>query len=143
MKSRNQITRIIKETAERHSQVNTVVAAERYEKEGDRIYPLVHIVPGSWGARGNIVAMSFLLIILDLGSEDGSHREENLSDTQLIAIDILSTLMEENSGEDLSFSMVGDATKIVDGEGDQASGWIMEISAQQTYEKNHCETPIN
>ncbi len=141
MKTQNELIRILKDVADRHPQINTTIADEQFENLDNAIYPLVHIAPGAWKIEGGKVSQRFLLLILDLGSEDGSHRQENLSDTQLIGADIVAALQEENSGEDLLFEMFGEATKIVDGKGDNASGWILELKASQTYEKKYCETP--
>lgn len=143
MRSLKQLTRIIYNIADAHLQVNTVVTGEQFEREDHDLYPLVHIVPGAFNISGKTITNRFLLIVLDLGSEDGTHREENLSDCQLIACDILTQLYHD--GADLTphidWVAKGDAIKIVDGEGDNASGWILEIEAIQTYEKNECEIP--
>ena len=143
MRSLKQLTRIIYNIADSHLQVNTVVTGEQFEREDHDLYPLVHIVPGVFNISGKTITNRFLLIVLDLGSEDGTHREENLSDCQLIACDILTQLYHD--GADLSPNIEwiakGDAIKIVDGEGDNASGWILEVEAIQTYEKNECEIP--
>lgn len=145
MRSINQITRFIKDIAEDHPQVNTVVTGEKFEREAHERYPLIHITPGPWALQGNRLVIKYLLICLDLGSEDGVHREENQSDTMLVLTDIITRLNtdgQELATAYLEFEMNGEATKVVDGELDNATGWICEISCMQQYEQNDCEIPI-
>jgi hypothetical protein len=145
MQSIKALTRLIKETAESHKQVNTVVTGEQFEREEHQLYPLIHIVPGSWTIRSGKVAQKFLIITLDLGSEDTTNREENLSDTQLVFVDIFSTLIKSSQDLDplLEWEMNGDSTKVVDGEGDCASGWVCEVIAYQQYQRDVCDLPMD
>jgi hypothetical protein len=125
--------------------VNTVVTDETFEQEDYDLYPIVHIVAGPWNIQGKQITNKFLLVCLDLGSEDGTNRYDNLSDTQEVLSDILIKLHNDGADLDeqyLEWEISGDATKIVDGKGDNASGWLIEIYANQTYQRNACESPI-
>jgi len=145
MRSLNELTRYIKTAASAGLVVNTVLTGESFEKEDRDLYPLVHIVPGAWRISGNILVNKFLLIILDLGSEDGTHRAENLSDTQLVGADIVTKLIKDSAdltSDLMSWQMIGEATKVVDADGDNATGWIIELEVSQTFDKNNCILPV-
>lgn len=144
MRSLNELARIIKAAANNHRQINTVVNDEDFEQENYDLYPIVHIVAGPWSIQGNRVVNKFLVFCLDLTTQDGADRYENLSDTQLVLADIVTQLQKDGGEMDPPFvewEMVGDATKIVDGKGDNVSGWMVEIYAYQTHERNDCTIP--
>lgn len=145
MRSLNEIIRRIKDVADRHQLINTVVTDEKFEQENYNLYPLMHIVAGPWGLQGNKVVNRFILLCMDIGSEDGTNRYDNLSDTQLVLTDVITELQKSSADLDtpyLEFETSGDATKIIDGKGDNASGWLIEIICSQQYERNNCELPI-
>lgn len=134
---------MIQEVAQSHKQVNTVIADEQFEKLDNAIYPLVHVVPGVWRINNSKLSQRFLLVILDLCSEDGSNRMDALSDTQLVGADIVAVLQDKQDEQGLEITMYGEASKIVDGEGDVASGWIVELLVAQDYEQNTCFVPLD
>jgi hypothetical protein len=144
MRSLNEQIRTISAIAERHQQLQAVVTDEEFEQE-DYEYPLLHIIAGPWQATGNRMTNKFLLVCLDLGSQDGTNRYEALSDTQQVLADILTTLQKESADLPepfLEWEMSGDATKIVDGKGDNATGWMIEVYCNQQNEHNPCNIPI-
>lgn len=145
MRSLNELTRYIKTAATSQLVVNTAITGESFEREDHDLYPLVHIVPGAWRISGNLIINKFAIIILDLGSEDGTHRAENLSDTQLVGADIVTKLIKDSAdltSQAMSWEMIGEATKVVDAEGDNSTGWILELEVSQTYDKNNCILPV-
>lgn len=145
MKSLNEQIEIIRAVAERHLQLNTVITDERFEQSTEDVYPLLHIVTGNWSYDASTITQRFALICLDLGSEDGDHRADNLNDTQLVLIDILATLQTESLAAPkpwVKWETFGEAQKIVDGRGDNASGWIIEIEAIQMNQREACMAPM-
>lgn len=147
MRSIEQQEKIIREAVNQSKLEPTFIFDERWERpnDDDTVYPLVNIWTEPFTFPGRMINQPYSMMVVDYSDKDGSMRLSNLSDCQLLMVDILNLIREKvnglTEGPAIKLTSIGTGQKVVDDEANHATGWIVQFSLEQIYDRDYCSTP--
>ena len=126
----------------------TFVFDERWERpnDDDTVYPLVNIWTEPFSFPSRMVLQPYSMMVVDYSKADGTLRLSNLSDCQLLLIDLLNLIREEvdslaDGGPVIKLSNIGTGQKVIDDEANHATGWLITFALEQLYDRDYCSVP--
>lgn len=148
MRSLKEQSRIIKTAATKNALTKTFIFDERWQRPNpdNTVYPLVNVWSGDFLVRDGMIRQPYEMMVVNYADSDGTDRLENLSDCQLLTVDILSILQNDvseldDNGPVIKVSNIGAARKVIDDEADGATGWLITFELEQKYDRDYCSYP--
>ena len=148
MRSLKQQARIIETAANKSRLTETFLFDERWERPtvDNTVYPLVNVWTDDFSIIDGMLTQPFEMLVVDYSETDGTTRLQNLSDCQLLLLDILTIIkqeVDELGAPVIKIDKIGTARKVIDGESNHATGWLVTFSLVQKYDRDYCEVPKN
>lgn len=139
----NQLIEFFEEIATAHKQINSFGSGLREDTEANikkqNTYSHLYVTPMADTVNEQTNTYRIQFIICDLVKADDSNFNEVLSDTNLIAKDIIKVFRYEKSNIDLLESPT--LTPFKDTFADLTAGWICELNIDCDFPNNYCDIP--
>lgn len=157
MFTHNQTIDLLKQLATKHLQIHSMgvgdypnIAADDLllyvDTSNDQrvIYPMLWLVPLSASIDGKETVVDYDVLILDLVQPDNSNLQEVLSDTLLIAHDVVALLQGPDiTSGNYMINYPVDCTPLADYSDDATAGWSAKIAFRIQNLKDRCAPPMS
>ena len=139
----NQIVKVLNDIADDHYQINSFGygrISSLPEKE-DKDYPVMWCDTKPSQITDKQVGLRFEIAVFDLLTKSESNLQDVLSDTLLIALDVMAQLTSATYVDNFIINKTGSLQDFVARFGDDVAGWIIDITFNIPFLYDKCALP--
>lgn len=137
----NQILATFQALGSAHKQVREFGYGEVEDIPNEPEYPLMYVTLLDSSVNDNMANHQFSVLILDMVDEDEGNKLEVLSDTKLMAFDLVAQLRNPTFDDDFNLLPNVTFTEIRDRTPDHVAGWQVSLTIEQFYPADRAAVP--
>jgi hypothetical protein len=142
MTTLNQIIQVLESISNAHKQIQSFGFGQEWDVAASAVqYPLMYVVPQQSSVADKVMSMKLSLLFMDLVNKDDSNKQEILSDTLQIAMDVLAQLKLLPYEDLFDLDRNVTLTDFCEKYDDEVSGYKMDITLNISMLYDQCAVP--